>query len=154
MRLTRQTNLAIRALMYCAANPDRLSRVPEVAKAYAVTDMLMFKIIQPLVEHGLMRTVRGRNGGIQLAKPASQITLLDVVRATGESFAMADCFENDDANCPLIDSCSLSGALREALGAFLAVLDKYTIEQLVKTRPNIQILLGIASSSDVQVAEG
>lgn len=148
MRLTRQTNLAIRVLMYCAANAGRRSRVPEVARAYAVTDMFMFKIIQPLVEHGLLRTLRGRNGGIELARPASQITLLDVVRATEESFAMAECFEDENANCPLIDGCSLNSALRDALGAFFATLDKYTIDQLVRTRPGIQTLLGIDKVSD------
>ena len=143
MRLTRQTNYAIRILMYCAANEGRLSRIPEIAAAYTVSELFLFKILQPLVEHKLVETVRGRNGGVRLGRPADQITLFDVVRVTEESFAMAECFENDAAECPLIDSCGLNAALREALGAFFAVLERHTIDDLVKARPNVRSLLGI-----------
>src|SRR5690606_33484166 len=99
MRLTRQTNYAIRLLMYCAANEGRLSRVPEVAAAYSVSELFLFKILQPLVEHRLVETVRGRNGGVRLARPAAEISLFDVVRVTEENFAMAECFENDATEC-------------------------------------------------------
>ena len=143
MRLTRQTNYAIRILMYCASNDGRLSRIPEIAEAYSVSELFLFKILQPLVEAGLVETVRGRNGGVKLGKPADQINLFDVVRVTEESFAMAECFENDAAECPLIDSCALNSALREALGAFFAVLEKHTIADLVKDRGTMRGLLKI-----------
>ena len=143
MRLTRQTNYAIRILMYCAANDGRLSRIPEIAAAYSVSELFLFKILQPLVENKLVETVRGRNGGVRLARPAAEITLFDVIRVTEESFAMAECFENDAVDCPLIDSCSLNEALRKALGAFFEVLAGYTIHDLVKARPSMRSLLGI-----------
>ncbi|MDI6026220.1 iron-responsive transcriptional regulator RirA [Corticibacterium sp. UT-5YL-CI-8] len=143
MRLTRQTNYAMRILMYCAANEGRLSRIPEIAASYTVSELFLFKILQPLVEHGLVETVRGRNGGVRLKKPADQISLFDVVRVTEESFAMAECFENDATECPLVDSCALNSALREALNAFFAVLAKYSIDDLVAARPNVRSLLGI-----------
>jgi Rrf2 family iron-responsive transcriptional regulator len=142
MRLTRQTNYAIRILMYCAANSERLSRVPEIAAAYSVSELFLFKILQPLVENGLVETVRGRNGGVRLGRPANEITLFDVVRVTEENFAMAECFENDATECPLVDSCALNEALRKALGAFFDVLESYTIDSLVTNRP-IRGLLGI-----------
>jgi Rrf2 family iron-responsive transcriptional regulator len=143
MRLTRQTNYAIRILMYCAANDGRLSRIPEIAAAYTVSELFLFKILQPLVEAKLVETVRGRNGGVRLGRAAAEITLFDVVRVTEESFAMAECFENDAADCPLIDSCALNAALRKALGAFFDVLESYTIEDLVKERTDMRFLLGI-----------
>jgi Rrf2 family iron-responsive transcriptional regulator len=143
MRLTRQTNYAIRILMYCAANEDRLSRIPEIAAAYSVSELFLFKILQPLVENKLVETVRGRHGGVRLGKPADEISLFDVVRVTEESFAMAECFESDSAECPLVDSCALNAALREALGAFFAVLERHTIKDLVAARPNVRSLLGI-----------
>lgn len=142
MRLTRQTNYAIRMLMYCAANPGRLSRVAEIAGAYSVSELFLFKILQPLVENRMIETVRGRNGGIRLGRPAAEITLFDVVRVTEENFAMAECFEAD-AECPLVNDCSLSGALREALDAFFTVLSRHTIADLTETRPNMRTLLGI-----------
>tara|TARA_R110002124_G_scaffold49100_4_gene144370 strand:- start:4497 stop:4952 length:456 start_codon:yes stop_codon:yes gene_type:complete len=143
MRLTRQTNYAIRMLMYCAANDGQLSRVAAVAGAYGVSDLFLFKILQPLVEAGFMETVRGRNGGIRLAKPAGSISLLDVVKTTEENFAMAECFEDDGTDCPLLGSCALNGALREALNAFFAVLGRYTIDDLVAPNPMLGSLLGL-----------
>jgi len=143
MRLTRQTNYAIRILMYCAVNKDRLSRIPEIAAAYSVSELFLFKILQPLVENGLVETVRGRNGGVRLGRSADDINLFEVVRVTEENFAMAECFENDASECPLVDSCGLNSALREALGAFFAVLEKHTIADLVRNRPDVRGLLGI-----------
>lgn len=143
MRLTRQTNYAIRMLMYCAANDGKLSRVPEIARAYGVSELFLFKILQPLVEHKLVETVRGRNGGVRLGRAAKEISLFDVVRVTEENFAMAECFENDATECPLVDSCGLNSALREALNAFFGVLMKYSIDDLIKARPNVRVLLGL-----------
>jgi Rrf2 family iron-responsive transcriptional regulator len=145
MRLTRQTNYAIRLLMYCAAAGGGLSRVPEIARANSVSELFLFKILQPLVAAGLVETVRGRNGGIRLARPAGRISLLDVVMVTEESFAMAECFESEDSECPLIANCALNGALREALNAFFAVLARHSIEDLVRARPEISLLLGLPS---------
>jgi Rrf2 family transcriptional regulator, iron-responsive regulator len=143
MRLTRQTNYAMRILMYCATNSGRLSRITEIAGAYSLSELYLFKILQPLVEAGLVETVRGRNGGVRLGRPAEDISLFDVVRVTEDGFAMAECFENDSADCPLIDSCALNAALREALGAFFAVLERHSIADLVKERPEMRGLLGI-----------
>ncbi|MEW9805234.1 iron-responsive transcriptional regulator RirA [Mesorhizobium marinum] len=143
MRLTRQTNYAMRILMYCAANDGRLSRIPEIASAYSVSELFLFKILQPLVEAKLVETVRGRNGGVRLGRPADQITLFDVVRVTEENFAMAECFENDAAECPLVDSCALNSALREALNAFFEVLMRHSIADLVARKADMRGLLGI-----------
>ena len=153
MRLTKQTNYAVRMLMYCAANNDQLSRIPEIAKAYGVSELFLFKILQPLNKAGLVETVRGRNGGVRLGRPAEKITLFDVVKVTEDSFAMSECFEDDgDVECPLIDSCGLNSALRKALNAFFDVLSEYTIGDLVKARPQINFLLGIDDLQPRRVA--
>ena len=154
MRLTRQTKYAIRILMYCAANEGRLSRIPEIAAAYSVSELFLFKILQPLVENKLVETVRGRNGGVRLGQPAADISLFDVVRVTEENFAMAECFENDATDCPLVDSCALNEALRKALGAFFEVLEGYSIEDLVKARPSMRDLLGIENLPPRLAANG
>lgn len=143
MRLTRQTNYAVRILMYCAANDAPLSRIGDIAKAYSVSELFLFKILQPLTKSGLIQSVRGRNGGIRLGRAAGKISLLDVVKVTEDNFAMAECFENDASECPLIDSCALNSALRKALGAFFDVLSSYSIEDLITARPSINFLLGL-----------
>lgn len=143
MRLTRQTNYAVRMLMYCAANDGQLSRIGDIAEAYSVSELFLFKILQPLTKSGLVVSVRGRNGGIRLGRAATDITLLDVVKVTEENFAMAECFENDATECPLVNSCGLNTALRKALAAFFDVLSTYSIDDLVKARPSINFLLGL-----------
>ena len=93
MRLTRQSSYAIRTLMYCAVNEPGLSRVADIAKAHGMSELFLFKLIKPLVDAGLIETVRGRHGGIRLGRPAGEITLLDTIKLTEDNFAMAECFE-------------------------------------------------------------
>jgi Rrf2 family iron-responsive transcriptional regulator len=144
MRLTRQSSYAIRALIYCAVNAPNLSHIADIAKAHSISELFLFKLIKPLVEGGLLETVRGRKGGIRLGRPADKITLLDTVKLTEENFAMAECFEGGgDVLCPLADACDLNGALREALGAFFDVLDGYTIADLAGKRKAIRLRLGL-----------
>ncbi len=143
MKLTRQSNYAVRALIYCAVNDPGLSRVADIAKAHGISELFLFKLIKPLVENGLIQTVRGRHGGIKLGRPASDITLLDVIRLTEENFAMAECFEGGDVSCPLVDNCDVNAALREALGAFFEVLDSKTIADLAGKRRSLRERLGL-----------
>lgn len=152
MRLTKQTNYAVRMLMYCAANHGHLSRIPEIARAYGVSELFLFKILQPLNRAGLIETVRGRNGGVRLGRAADRITLFDVIKVTEDSFAMAECFEDGAVECPLVDSCGLNSALRKALNAFFDVLAEYTIDDLVKARPQINFLLGLEGNGLPTVA--
>jgi Rrf2 family iron-responsive transcriptional regulator len=148
MRLTRQTNYAIRTLIYCASNGARLSRVGEIAAAYSASEMFLFKILQPLVEAGIVETVRGRNGGIRLARPADKISLREVVEVSEESFVLAECFEAGPVNCPLIESCALNEALRKALTAFLDALGEYTIADLVADKTFVRGQLGLSEAVD------
>lgn len=143
MRLTRQSSYAIRTLIYCAVNEPDLSRVADIAKAHTISELFLFKLIKPLVEGGLLKTVRGRHGGIRLGKPATEITLLDAVKLTEESFALAECFEGGDTACPMVLNCDLNGALNEALEAFFDVLDRYTIADLANKRRSIRERLGL-----------
>jgi len=143
MRLTRQSSYAIRTLIYCAVNAPGLSRIADIAKAHAISELFLFKLIKPLVEAGLLETVRGRKGGIRLGRPASDITLLDTIKLTEDGFAMAECFEGSDVTCPLVDACDLNAALREALGAFFDVLDGYTIADLADKRRSLRERLGL-----------
>lgn len=120
MRLTQQTNYAVRTLMYCAANPDRPSKVAEIAASFGMSETHLFKIMKILVDADLIKTLRGRNGGIVLARPADQITLGEVVRVAEESFYLAECFNSGRKDCPILTTCGFNGVLHEALEAFMA----------------------------------
>jgi Rrf2 family iron-responsive transcriptional regulator len=144
MRLTRQSSYAIRTLVYCAVNAPALSHIADVAKAHGISELFLFKLIKPLVEGGLLETVRGRKGGIRLGRPADEISLLDTIKLTEENFAMAECFEGGgDVPCPLAGGCDLNAALHEALGAFFDVLDGYTIADMANKRRNLRQRLGL-----------
>ncbi len=134
MRLTKQSSYAVRALIYCALNEPNLSQVSAISKAFGISEAFLFKLIKPLVKNGVLATVRGRKGGIRLARPASEITVFESVRLTEDSFALAPCFEGPAEDCPLADICMFHDALHAALQAFFKELDSYTIADLVKDR--------------------
>lgn len=142
MKLTNHTNYAIRMLMFCATKKE-LARVSEIAQFYDLPEKFLFKILGGLTKAGFMETVRGRNGGILLARAPEDIVLGDVVRKMEENFEMAECFKEGEITCPLIATCGLNGALSRALAAFFSVLDEYTIADLTKKEHNINVLLDL-----------
>ena len=152
MRLTQATNYSVRILLYCAANPDRLSRVADIAASFGMSETHLFKILKVLVDNGFVQTIRGRNGGIALGRPAEEITVGEVVRAAEETFVLADCFDEKGHDCPLTQSCAYNRILREALGAFFEVLDRYTIADVAGERPDLRFLLGIEDAGRVPAA--
>ncbi|MHC5654727.1 Rrf2 family transcriptional regulator [Stappia sp. ICDLI1TA098] len=152
MRLTQQTNYAVRTLIYCAANPDTPSRVADVAASFEMSEAHLFKILKVLVSNNFVRTIRGRNGGLMLAKPASEITVGQVVRAAEESFLLAECFDSGRRDCPLITSCGFNGLLHEALEAFMTVLDAHTIAELAEDRHEIRFLLKMDEAMEMGAA--
>ena len=139
MRLTNQTNYATRMLMYCAAK-DGASTVGEIAEFYRLPQPFLFKIAKSLVDAELLRTQRGRKGGVQLARPAAQITLGQVIRVTEANFELAECFRDGEVSCPLVATCGLNQTLHEALDAFFGVLDRTTIADLTSGAHNINVL--------------
>ena len=129
MRLKGYTDYALRVLMHLAATPDRLSSIGEMARTHRISHNHLMKVVQDLRKQGLVDAVRGRTGGIRLGRPADQIRIGEVVRHTEGGFDLVDC-----ESCVIARACSLTGALREALAAFMAVLDGYTLADLVEER--------------------
>lgn len=152
MQLTKQANYAVRTLVYCTVNAPRQSRVNEIARAYNISELSLFKFIKPLVDNGLIETERGRHGGLKLARPASDITMAEVIRISEESFVLAECFESGDVKCPLAGNCDTNAVLAEALAAFFAVLEKYTIEDLARRQNLIRDLLHIEIVDPIETA--
>lgn len=131
MRLTQQTNYSIQTLMYCALNRTGPSRIRDIAKAYKISELHLFKIMHVLVDAKLIETLRGRNGGIRLARPADRITVGEVVRAAEGSLELSDCMNPRGHVCAVGPNCGLGGALNKAMRSFFEVLDGYTIADMV-----------------------
>jgi Rrf2 family nitric oxide-sensitive transcriptional repressor len=131
MRLTRFTDNALRCLMYLGRNPGRVVTVGEVSRKMAMSEDHLLKVVRRLVDLGHVRTVRGRRGGVQLSRPAADIVIGEVVRATEDNLALVPCFQPGDESCPIRDNCELAGTLNEALGQFFAVLQRKTLADLL-----------------------
>ncbi len=138
MKLTSYSDYAMRVLIYLGARDGRLSSIAEIAQAYRISQSHLMKVVQDLGAAGYVETVRGRNGGIRLGRPARTINLGELVRYTEASFTLADC-----PNCLIAPACTLTSVLAEAIGAFLAVLDSYTVEDLLTRRGAIRQLFAV-----------
>lgn len=135
MRLTDYTDYALRTLIYVSVHPDELVTIQRIADAFDIPKNHLIKIVQQLGADGFLHTVRGRAGGITLGRPAAEISLGDVVRATEPDFRMVECFQADDNHCVITRVCGLRSVLRDALQAYFQVLDTYTLQDLVD-KPN------------------
>lgn len=133
MRLTTFTDYALRVLMYAATAEDRLITIEETARTYNVSRAHLMKVVNLLTRAGYVRGVRGRSGGFTLAKRPEDINLGAVVRATEPDFALVECFATGN-QCVVTDSCRFPQVLNEALGSFIATLDRYTLADILLTK--------------------
>ncbi len=129
MQLTRFTDYALRVLMYAHAADGRLVTIEEMAASYCISRAHLMKVVNALTRAGYLAAVRGRAGGVTLGKPADEIHLGDVVRTTEPDFALVECFSTG-GECVIGGCCRLPAALRRALGAFLAELDRHTLASI------------------------
>lgn len=147
MRLTRYTDYAMRVLLYLGARPGRLCSIAEIARSYSISQNHLMKVVNDLVNAGYLHSVRGRNGGITLSRPPQDINVGQVVRHTEDGFDLVDC-----GSCVIAPACGLTAALYKALAAFLAVLDDYSLADLLDKRDMMESLLAIWSAPPGQAA--
>jgi Rrf2 family transcriptional regulator, nitric oxide-sensitive transcriptional repressor len=147
VRLTVYTDYSLRLLMYLALKQDGLATIAEVAERYDISKNHLTKVAHQLGVAGYIETVRGRNGGLRLAKVASSIGLGEIVRRTEPDMALVPCFKPVDALCTIRPCCVLKRALEKARVAFLEVLDSYSLGDLVKPRSSLRTLLAIGSTN-------
>lgn len=140
MRLTLHTDYSLRVLMFAALKGDRLSTIVEIAEHFDVSRTHLMKVVNDLGRAGYLNTVRGKGGGFRLAKKPAQIKVGAVVRDLEEELGVIGCMQQSDY-CPIEEACVLRGALGEAMAAFLAALDRYTLADLVKPRKPLARLL-------------
>ncbi|OCA82776.1 RrF2 family transcriptional regulator [Pseudobacillus wudalianchiensis] len=131
MKLTLYTDYSLRVLLYLASKPqDELSNIKEIADSYQISKNHLMKVIHELGKLGLIETIRGRGGGIRLALSPEDINIGQVVRQTEEDFHLVECFDPSANRCAITSICGLKHVLFQALQAYLAVLDQYTLKDL------------------------
>ncbi len=141
MRLTTFTDYSLRVLLYVAAAPEGRATIAEVANAYRISENHLVKVVHVLGKAGVLFNSRGRGGGFRLAGPAADINIGRVVRITECGDLPAECFDAEHNECVLAGSCRLEGVLHEALRAFYAVLDRYTLADLAVNRRQLARIL-------------
>ena len=130
MRLTNFSDYTLRLLMFAAAQQERLITIEETAKVYGISRAHLMKIANLLTQAGYLKAVRGRSGGLELAKRPEKIRLGEILRLTEPDFALVECFGAGN-QCVITSRCRLKGALNKALASFVATLDCYTLADLV-----------------------
>ncbi len=143
MRLTLHTDYALRVLIFAGVKGDEFSTIGEIVEHFNISKGHVMKVVHGLGRKGYLETVRGKKGGIRLSRKPSQINVGAVVRDMEEELGVLGCLQGERDFCRIENCCVLKGALRDATYAFLAVLDRFTIEDLVRPRRPLARLLDI-----------
>ncbi len=139
MRLTQYTDLSLRVLIYLGLHHDhcdnsrqssRRSTIREISEAYGVSRNHLMKVVQQLAAEGFVDSVRGVGGGLRLSADPGELNVGRIVRAMEPDFNLVECMRPDNA-CVITPACSLAGMLAEARQAFLDVLDRHTLADIL-----------------------
>jgi Rrf2 family nitric oxide-sensitive transcriptional repressor len=148
VHLSKFTDYSLRVMIYLAAKPDELSTIDEISNKHDLSKEHLRKIVYNLAQNGLIESRRGRSGGLRLAYSASDIKIGTIVRVAEDGFCLADCFRADGGTCRISGCCQLNDMFHEALNAFLAVLDKYTLADILIGQPVLFQRLGLFDFMD------
>lgn len=142
MHITRYTDYSLRVLMYTALKGDEQCTIQEIAEHYDISKNHLMKVVQELNNKGYLVALRGKNGGLRLTRDPESINVGRLIRDTEQNFSLVECF-GDGNTCVLTPACQLKRVLSEALEAFFAVLDQYTLADLLpegKAQEMVQLL--------------
>lgn len=126
MRLTLYSDFAIRVMLFLGSHEDRLCSIAEIAKAYGISHNHLMKVASDLAGSGYIQSVRGRGGGLRLARPAAQINIGQVLRHTEGTVDLVGCGE-----CALSPACGMVCVFRDAIENFFATLDQYSLADIM-----------------------
>lgn len=132
MQLTLYTDYSLRVLVYLSTKQDHKVTISEIADYFEISRNHLVKVVHHLAQIGYVHTTRGKGGGLRLAREASEINIGQVVRATENNFTIFDCYGQHGKACKILSNCFLKGVAEEAVQGFLAVLDRYTLEDVKK----------------------
>lgn len=140
MQMTLHADYAFRILLYLGSQPEgHLVSTEEISRSYGISKHHLVRVVQTLNQHGYVTVSPGRSGGIALAREADRIRLGDVLRSTESNLKIVECFDPKTNTCPIVPACRLKPVLAEALDAFLAVLDRYTLADMLDPQRRLRL---------------
>ena len=141
MRLTAFSDYTLRVLMYLALERTRLATTPEIATAYGISENHLMKVVHQLVRAGIVESVRGKGGGIRLARTPEEIRLGEILRASEGDVPIVECLSGDPQACRITSSCRLKGIFVNAFEALYDSLDEHTLADLVERPRTLRAVL-------------
>jgi len=158
VQLSLHADYGLRVLLYLGSHPGEIVATKRISDAYGISKNHLVRVMQTLGDHGYIRVIPGRAGGVTLAKDPSTIHLGEVVRDAEPNLHLVECFDLETNTCPIIGVCGLKSHLQHALDAFLAELNKNTLADLLtparrKTLANAFVQLQHASSASSHTAQ-
>ena len=136
MELTYYTDYALRVLVYAGLCQEKLCVISEIAEHYRISENHLMKVVHGLAQGDFVRTHRGKGGGLTLAKDPKHIIIGAVVRHMEGPFKPVECFRTGN-KCAITSACDLPYILDEAFQAFIRVLDRYTLQDLLERRTHL-----------------
>lgn len=141
MQLTKQTDFAFRTLLALASLEDgELSSVTNLCDYYDISHNHLAKVVQRLSKLGYIIALRGKGGGICLAKKPSEINLADVVRDFEAQLQLVNC---SAPVCKIVNHCKLHGLLGDAMAAFMQTLEAYTLADVLVGDINMSQVINV-----------
>jgi len=145
MKLTLHTDYALRTLLYLGARPGKVVPASEISDSYGISSNHLAKVVQTLSRLGLVKTHRGVTGGIEMAKRPGDVRLGDIVMLTEPDMNLLECFDPKTNTCRIIGPCKLRPVLQEASSAFVEVLNRYTLADMLSNADELARKLGISA---------
>lgn len=143
MQLTRYTDYALRTLIALGLNPGDQMTVTDIANAYGISRNHLVKVVGRLAESGYVQTLRGKGGGMRLARAPSSIRIGALVRDMEAELGVVECLTDEGGHCVIAQVCRLKSLLHEATDAFLDALDQHSLEDVLRQPQPIARLLHI-----------
>ncbi len=150
MQLTQYTDYSLRVLLYLGSHPDRRVTITELADAYQISRNHLVKVVHQLSIHGWITTIRGKSGGMHLAFPPEQINIGTVIRQTEPHMNLLECFDKENNNCSISPACHLKRVLYQARKAFMEVLDRHSLADVLGSHANAREVISILDANIIQ----
>lgn len=131
MRLSRQSDYAIRVMVELASSPGYASDVPTICHRQRMPDAYGAKVVQTLARAGLVVTARGARGGVRLSRQPQEISLLQVVEAAEGPTAFTRCMLWP-GECPPPGRCALHPVLDGLRQAVADYLGRISVAELAR----------------------
>tara|TARA_R110002124_G_scaffold233381_1_gene398606 strand:- start:10092 stop:10541 length:450 start_codon:yes stop_codon:yes gene_type:complete len=141
MQLTQFTDYSLRALIYIALQDGKTCTIAEIALSYNISKNHLMKVVHQLSKHNILKTIRGKGGGLLLNTTPDLINLGNLVQKIEPNFFIVECFDKRNNKCVISPVCKLKKILCEAKKNFIQTLEQYTLRDIIQNNKELENIL-------------